>query len=198
MLRPLSCLLSLILRNTKGRPECFCPSRGGIRVSGFLGWALFLFASPTSADVTKCLIDGKVVYQASPCPTGAARSSVRTWTSTPDAAEAASTRTRLLDHAAAIDHANALRAKDRDIEASEKDIAALQAAMDAEISTLRARKRLANNNLAGATWEQSISSEMQALSERYRIKIDLARDRLTQLRKERATLAAAGSSARQH
>ena len=37
---------------------------------------------------------------------------------------------------------------------------------DAEFAALRERKGLANNNLAGATWEQSISSEMSAVATR--------------------------------
>ena len=40
--------------------------------------------------------------------------------------------------------------------------------MTREMDALRAQKARANNNLAGATWEQSLSTEMQAVAARYK------------------------------
>lgn len=45
-------------------------------------------------------------------------------------------------------------------------IARQKASCDREFQTLRTKKRAANNNLAGATWESSISSEMTAVATR--------------------------------
>ena len=41
--------------------------------------------------------------------------------------------------------------------------------MSREMDALRAQKARANNNLAGATWEQSLSTEMQAVASRYKV-----------------------------
>lgn len=54
--------------------------------------------------------------------------------------------------------------------------------MSTELETLRAKKPLAKNNLAGATWEQSISQEMQAVTQKYKTMNDLDLSRLAQLR----------------
>jgi len=52
------------------------------------------------------------------------------------------------------------------------------------IIALRYKKSFATNNLAGATHEQSISGEMQVVADRYKVNIQLAQDRMSQLRKE--------------
>lgn len=72
----------------------------------------------------------------------------------------------------------------RDIRKSELAIERYQGQMTTEMALLRKRKGRANNNLAGATWEQSISAEMQAVSDKYGNLIDVERDRLGVLRKE--------------
>lgn len=52
---------------------------------------------------------------------------------------------------------------------------------DSQLQALQAKKRSANNNLAGATWESSISSEMGAIATR-------CDTRTRELREEFATL----------
>ena len=42
-----------------------------------------------------------------------------------------------------------------------------RSAMSDQIANLQRKKQYANNNLAGATWEQSISDEMSAVSQKY-------------------------------
>gem|GEM_PF-785867 len=54
--------------------------------------------------------------------------------------------------------------------------------LSSEIATLQAKKSYARNNLAGATWEQSISSEMQALTQKYKTMNDVDFEKLKQLR----------------
>ena len=41
-----------------------------------------------------------------------------------------------------------------------------QAQCQAEMEAVRKRKELADNSLAGATWQQSLSAEMQAMAAR--------------------------------
>lgn len=54
--------------------------------------------------------------------------------------------------------------------------------MDAEIGALRSKKQYANNNLAGATWEASISAEMQAITAKYQALNEVDFERLKVLR----------------
>jgi hypothetical protein len=49
---------------------------------------------------------------------------------------------------------------------AQNQIAQHRAQCDREYRDLQGKKTLANNNLAGATWEQSISTEMAALAAR--------------------------------
>lgn len=83
---------------------------------------------------------------------------------------------------------NRKREIDYQIERLEQDIARYQRDMDSELAELRNRKGHAGNNLAGATWEQSISQEMQAIPARYQTKISTAQARITSLREERKRL----------
>ena len=58
------------------------------------------------------------------------------------------------------------------------------AAMTGEMDALRNRKVYAKNNLAGATWEQSVSMEMQAVASKYKTMNDADFERLKMLRTE--------------
>ena len=61
---------------------------------------------------------------------------------------------------------------------------------DAEIQALQARKMSANNNLAGATWEQSLSTEMQAVSSRCDTEYRFLQDEVSRFERELSDLKA--------
>lgn len=61
---------------------------------------------------------------------------------------------------------------------------------DAEMAALKAQKGRAHNNLAGATWEQSISTEMTALATCCDTEARSLADRLASLQREQAGLKA--------
>ena len=63
-------------------------------------------------------------------------------------------------------------------------MARAQQQMEIELAQLRQRKTLANNNLAGATWEQSISTEMQAVTQKYNMQIEMEQQHINRLNKE--------------
>ena len=65
--------------------------------------------------------------------------------------------------------------------------------LSGELAALRAKKAHANNNLAGAMWEQSISQEMSAVVARYDVRIRAIRGEIERLQGERARLAAQGN-----
>lgn len=56
--------------------------------------------------------------------------------------------------------------------------------MQMEMESLRYRKSFANNNLAGATYEQSLSTEMQAVATRYKAQNEVEFERIRALRTE--------------
>lgn len=60
----------------------------------------------------------------------------------------------------------------------------------AALAALRAKKAQANNNLAGAVWENSISEEMSAVVARYDVRIRGLREEIRRLEGEREALRA--------
>lgn len=136
-----------------------------------------LAVSPTWA-VNKCTIGGQVVFQDTACPgkgesitvrpaSGASPRDQVTTTADPAAAKPISEAQRI---EAKVKSSQDARRK-ADLEArivpnAEMDIERSLARCDREYRALEVKKGRANNNLAGATWEVSISSEMTALATR--------------------------------
>jgi hypothetical protein len=138
------------------------------------------------AEVFKCTEDGKTVFQDKPCRGSGTAIIVKPASgSAPGDNDGASPGTppevRLKEHVRSME----LERKQREIEYAirdnENDIQGYQSQMERELAGLQRKKSLANNNLAGATWEQ-------AVSEKYRTRIQISRDRLTQLRKDAGEL----------
>ncbi len=77
---------------------------------------------------------------------------------------------------------------DREIRELEDQTVGYRNSMDSELARLRNKKRFANNNLAGATWEQSISEEMIAVATKYDSAIRDAQENIDQLRTEKKQL----------
>lgn len=73
--------------------------------------------------------------------------------------------------------------KDQIHRAQEK-IKALRTKMKRELAYLRYKKLYSHNNLAGATWEESISTEMEAVTSKYKIQINLLQEEIKQYRDE--------------
>lgn len=80
-----------------------------------------------------------------------------------------------------LSRANLARETEREIERQRRAIRSLESSMDSELKKLREKKSRANNNLAGAAWEQSISAEMRAVTANYSVKIEAAQRRLSDL-----------------
>jgi hypothetical protein len=76
---------------------------------------------------------------------------------------------------------------ERAVQATEFNIAHRNAQMSNEFAALRGLKASAKNNLAGATYEQSLSTEMQAVASKYKALNDTDQERLKLLRADLAT-----------
>ena len=147
--------------------------------------ALFLTVLSTpayTAEIYKCMdANGRPIYSQMPCGSDAEKTTI----TPPDEIGSVSTDRNSLR---AIKQSNRLRDIERDIAAENRRIRSLQQSMEAELEKLRQKKRQARNNLAGAQWEQSISTEMSAVVERYNTKIKATSDRVSRLEDARNRL----------
>ncbi len=143
---------------------------------------LFVLAQPLQAAVYKCVIDGEVTFAGKPCAADAVPIDVRV--SRPSESEAIAAQRRLQS---AQKH-NDLQGVERRIVDLERDIDKYQREVDSEVDVLKRKKSLANNNLAGAAWKQSLSAEMQAVVDKYQGKINGAQGEIASYRKRVAAL----------
>lgn len=163
------------------------------------GLALAALAGLAQAQVYKCKqADGTTVFADAPCAVGAKPIEVapasgpgrsdaaraegaRAGESAPGAARAPSFNEK-------ADIAVRRRLLQNDIDVQERRIAATIDEMNAKLAELRNRKRFASNNLAGATWQNSLSEEMRAVAASYDTEINGMRDELARMRSERDRL----------
>jgi hypothetical protein len=131
---------------------------------------LLVFSSQLHAAVYKCERNGKTEYSQSPCGQDAQRIELKV--QEPSAGDAQKIKDELqksrekaqsdFDKSQLAIGVSARRAR----------IATLQNSMEIELDRLRQTMAHANNNLAGATYRQSIASEMEAVTQKYRVQID--------------------------
>lgn len=164
-----------------------------MKCSYLLSTTLFCFFISPALAVNKCVDEnGKVSYQNSPCPTNSRESEIavpkKVDTSTPSASTPASSSeeevARIQQQANQMERERKLQEIDREISRIEGRIIDYRSEMDNEIAKLKAKKQFANNDLAGATWEQSISTEMAAISQKYDALIRNEQDRISRLRSD--------------
>jgi len=138
----------------------------------------------------KCVVDGKTTFTDQPCDQNAESEVlknievVRHTPSTQHQAENASSVDRMKKAAASMYVDRRKSEIKKDISDKEEDIVTLQKRMDAEVAGLRFKKRFANNNLAGATYEGSLSEEISAVVSRYDSKISVVQKGIDRLYKE--------------
>lgn len=153
-----------------------------------------LIAMPASGQVYKCKEGGTTVFSAQPCGAGSQAIDVRPASGASRAAPAPAqapaaagqpTPASMTDRA---DQAARRRILDDDIWRKQRVIDALHEEHSTRQAQLRAKKTRANNNLAGATWEQSISDEMQAVAAEYDMKIRKASKELDELKMQRSQI----------
>jgi len=145
----------------------------------------------------KCVdAKGSTSFQQTPCPPAEKEQKIRVFTgeaarqpppvaATPPQLNADQ---RIL---ANIQRERRLEEKTQALDNLERQIAYLESVIDkrntqmaTEISALQHKKSYAKNNLAGATWEQSISTEMQAVTQKYKAMNDVDFEKLKQFRSQ--------------
>lgn len=165
-----------------------------------------LCSAPALAqDAYKCRINGNFVYQDRPCP-----GSVRYSNDFPvDSTRPSASRNAQVDGGAvgagAVSGSQKTTATEMEREKAflsarkkekkladlrsqlsdgEERLSALSYRRDAELAELDRQGSYANNNLAGATYRQSLATDKQAVTARYESEILSVRDRLKHLREE--------------
>lgn len=158
--------------------------------------ALSVCCAPALA-IYKCKdANGTTIFSDEPCGPGAKQIDVRP--AAPSATPPASTptpsgakpseREKLMREADEAAKARRVREIAFEIDAAEKRITSNQDVMERKIAELRVSKRSANNNLAGATWESSLSQEMDAVSRQYGALIADDREKIKSLQRDREAL----------
>ena len=161
----------------------------------------FALAGGVQAQVYKCKVDGKTTFSDRPCATDAKPINVRPASGhsgavapVPTAAPAASVPINSSNNPQAVvakmERDRALRDIGHDIEIEHSKIREEEESMSRELAALRNKKQYANNNLAGAVWEQSISAEMAAVVAGYEQRIQSRRERVKRLEADRAKMVA--------
>jgi hypothetical protein len=141
-----------------------------------------------AADVHKCVENGRTSYQDAPC--GSAGTVIHADGDPVDARRAtaaAESVEKLRANVALLEQARKARERAAQIESVEREIAGYRKAEQDELAALRSQRDYANNNLQGAVWERNavfdrIARDMQAVSDKYALKTQAARERLAQLR----------------
>jgi hypothetical protein len=152
--------------------------------------------SSAGAEIYRCEAGGNVSYQAEPCATGSGRKVDIAPTSigrdsppeTKGTIQPKGDPKSLAEKLERVQAEKRLSDVNLEIDGVKNQIATLTTAMDAEVEAIRKRKAYAKNNLAGATWEQSLSQEMAAVTDQYRVKIAVSQNRLADLEKEKQAL----------
>lgn len=152
--------------------------------------AALLIATAAHAQIYKCRIDGQTVFADRPCAADAQPLDVRpaAGRGTPPAPGDPSDLDRLKASVADMARTRNLRDLDHRIRAERIELDQEQDRMNRELAALRNKKNRANNNLAGAMWEQSISEEMNAIVARYNLRMQGVRDEIQRLEDQRAGL----------
>ena len=171
--------------------------------------ALMLTAATPAWAIFKCDDGtGKQIYQDRPCVSGKSSTyDVKPATghapkAAPVAAPAASTgqadapAAKPMTEAQRLNaQADLIRKRGRLKDINELDLGGaydntlrVQANCRRDMDALSNKKRSSMNNLAGATWEQSISAEMQAVATRCQAEQQTAQNELERLRSEKAQL----------
>lgn len=154
---------------------------------------LGLSAESSAAAVYKCSVAGKTVYQDRPCVGATAEQNqleLRADPAAPAAASPAEAQESTRAFLARRDVVNLRSALTAEIGRLEQDSANARASMDLELRRLRTAQGTAANNLAGAQYLNSITTEMQAVTQRYQARIDNNEQRIARLQQQLLALPA--------
>lgn len=163
--------------------------------------AMLLCSHPALGAIYKCTVNGRIIFSDRPCEGSSTDKHIymrgstesETTPSNPtDTDRGTKTLTNDPDDECAADIVHKLKIKyllkTEEVDNTRKTIRGLMAHQEMELDALREKKRAARNNMAGATWEQSISQEMDAIAASYRNKMSYHNAALDRLEDEHRIL----------
>lgn len=154
--------------------------------------ALAAFATQAPAQYKCTGPSGAISFQQTPCTANArserlsiqpAQAAAQTRTTPAPSTESADMRI-----VKTMERDRRIRELTGQISSIENTVAGRSHQMAQEMEALKGQKAYARNNLAGATWEQSISTEMAAVAQKYRAMNEADLGRLPALRAELSKL----------
>lgn len=154
--------------------------------------AMLLAAHAAQAEIYKCVVNGKTTFSQQACGDNAVEVIPKVVKPSASAlAEQQGVNESLSAASSSMERDRRLIGIARDMAVMDEDIARIQEARSIELKRLEVSGRFANNNLAGATWQQSLATEMQAVNARYDSEIRIIESRREALMRERERLLAA-------
>ena len=154
-----------------------------------------LLSGGVNAEVYKCtLANGKVVFSGDPCQGSQKTEVINVYVPRPqssNAANADSTQTDYVEEQKGLSRRLKIDSVKRNILKTQRNIDSLLEEMDSKLVAIKNKKRSASNNLAGAEWETSLSTEMQAVTSQYNVKVELEREKLKRLNSQLVALESA-------
>jgi hypothetical protein len=166
-------------------------------LAAYRGCAIVVVAlsmAPASAEIFKCKDGGKTIYQDQPCPGAGSALVVDTTPSVSgntDAKGAQESLERLKANVSELEWARKKRENADEIDRLEREIRGYQRTEEEELAVLRSKKDDPFSLPPSAAAEgkqpaQYFAAEMQAVTEKYRLRKVAANNRIAQLRKESA------------
>ena len=153
-----------------------------MQITRSLVLALVFVSLPVTAQVYRCEKDGQTVFSDSPCGDNAENlGDVTAPKPGGDFGSGLSENERNLRKAE-----GSLESINRKIDRAKDKRSDLRSEMDAKLDAVEARQRRANNNLAGATLEQSLAQEKRNIQDRYRSRIEEVNNTLERLQERRS------------
>ncbi|MBE0454862.1 MAG: DUF4124 domain-containing protein [Roseovarius sp.] len=140
-------------------------------------------SSAHASSIYRCEVNGEITFSQQPCAANAEAINLRY--SKPDedsAARAQEDHEQTTSRAASMELERRIRWERDKIQEEERHINSLQRQRSAEIAALQQRQTRANNNLAGATFRQSLAEEMQAVNQRFDAQIDQRQANIDRMR----------------
>ncbi|MEQ6884974.1 DUF4124 domain-containing protein [Salicola sp. Rm-C-2C1-2] len=143
-----------------------------------------VLAIPAPAEIYRCDQDGETVFSDSPCGSDAEK--LEDVSAPKPGGDMGSGINEELQQQRSAERA--LESINRKIDDAREKRQSLKAEREAELDKVRARKRRANNNLAGATLENSLAQEERNIQERYQSRLDAINEKLDRLKDRRRTI----------
>jgi len=143
------------------------------------------------ADIYKCVVDGKTTFSQSPCsPAAQVVTPQYTKPSADNIATQQANAEKTRQNSAEIDRVERIQWLEREVVRLDDYITGANRARDLEVRQLEIAQLSSNNNLAGATRNQALATQMQAVISGWQSKIDTAQNERERYIKEHASLVA--------